>query len=89
MSYWEGKRVTVTGGAGFLGGFLVEKLRKSGAELFIPRSQSYDLTVGEGTRRMYQDAKPDILMHLAARVGGIGANQQNPGLFFMRTWLWA
>ena len=82
MSFWQGKRVTVTGGAGFLGGFVAERLRERRAEVFVPRSRSYDLTVNEHARRMYQDARPEVLLHLAARVGGIGANQRNPGLFF-------
>lgn len=82
MSFWQGKHVTVTGGAGFLGSSVVQRLRDRGAELFIPRSSCYDLTAKEHARRMYQDSRPEILLHLAARVGGIGANQRNPGLFF-------
>ncbi len=82
MSFWQGKRVTVTGGAGFLGTFVVQRLRERGADVFVPRSRSYDLTVNDNVRRMYQDAHPEIVIHLAARVGGIGANQRNPGLFF-------
>ncbi|MDO8751339.1 MAG: GDP-L-fucose synthase [Dehalococcoidia bacterium] len=82
MSFWQGKRVTVTGGAGFLGAFLVQRLQERGADVFVPRSRAYDLTTKEHAQRMYQDARPEILLHLAARVGGIGANQRNPGLFF-------
>ena len=82
MSFWQGKRVTVTGGAGFLGAFLVQRLQERGADVFVPRSKSYDLTTKEHAQRMYQDSRPEILLHLAARVGGIGANQRNPGLFF-------
>lgn len=74
--------MTVTGGAGFLGGFVTELLRQNGADVFVPRRASYDLTTTEHTQRMYQDGRPEILFHLAARVGGIGANQINPGLFF-------
>lgn len=77
------KRFLVTGGAGFLGSFVVEKLRASGAdEVFVPRSRDYDLTDRRAVQRVYQDFRPGVVIHLAARVGGIGANQRNPGLFF-------
>ena len=83
MSFWTGKRVTVTGGAGFLGSFVVAKLRDRGCqEIFIPRSREYDLVEMESVKRLYRDARPDIVVHLAARVGGIGANRANPGKFF-------
>jgi GDP-L-fucose synthase len=83
MGFWENKSVVVTGGAGFLGSFVVEKLRRRGCkDIFIPRSESYDLVDMEAVRRLYHDSKPDIVLHLAARVGGIGANQNNPGKFF-------
>ena len=82
MGLWSGKRVTVTGGAGFLGSYVVQKLRSQDAEVFVPRSRDYDLTREEAAQRMYQDAQPSVLIHLAATVGGIGANQKNPGLFF-------
>jgi GDP-L-fucose synthase len=83
MSFWTNKRVTVTGGAGFLGSFVVEKLRERGcADIFIPRSRQYDLVEMDGVKRLYRDARPDIMIHLAARVGGIGANRANPGKFF-------
>ena len=76
-------RVLVTGGAGFLGSFVVEKLGERGCmEIFIPRSKDYDLVEMGAVKRLYKDAKPDIVIHLAARVGGIGANQTNPGKFF-------
>ena len=75
--------MVVTGGAGFLGSFVVNKLGDRGAaEIFVPRKQNYDLTQREGATQLYADATPDILIHLAARVGGIGANRENPGLFF-------
>jgi len=75
----------VTGGAGFLGSFVVEKMRQSGAkEVFVPRSRHYDLTSPEAVRRMYDDARPDVVIHLAAVVGGIGANRQRPGEFFYK-----
>jgi len=75
----------VTGGAGFLGSFLVEKLKARGAadkDIVVPRSKDYDLTRQTDVERLYQDARPDVVLHLAARVGGIGANRENPGLYF-------
>ena len=83
MSFWAQRRVVVTGGAGFLGSFVVEALRRRGAaEIFVPRSADYDLVDVEAVRRLYKDARPDLVLHLAAQVGGIGANQDNPGKFF-------
>jgi GDP-L-fucose synthase len=79
---FSGKRVTVTGGAGFLGSHVVERLRARGAEVFVPRSRDYDLVSGDAVRRCYRDGRPDIVIHLAAQVGGIGANRVNPGRFF-------
>ena len=78
----SGKRVVVTGGAGFLGSFVVEKLKTRGADVFVPRSREYDLVEMDAVRRLYRDARPDLVVHLAARVGGIGANRENPGKFF-------
>jgi GDP-L-fucose synthase len=82
-SFWADKRVVVTGGAGFLGSFVVEKLQGQGCgQVIVPRSRDYDLVQMDAVRRLYADANPDIVLHLAARVGGIGANQANPGRFF-------
>jgi GDP-L-fucose synthase len=73
----------VTGGAGFLGSFVVEKLQGRGCKnIFVPRSEHYDLVEMEAVRRLYQEVTPDMVIHLAAKVGGIGANQANPGRFF-------
>jgi len=83
MSFWEDKRVVVTGGAGFLGSFVVDQLREKGCEqIVVPRSQEYDLVQMDAVKQLYSDTKPDVVIHLAARVGGIGANQANPGRFF-------
>ncbi len=78
-----GTRVVVTGGAGFLGTALVGKLRARGVtDIVIPRRADYDLTTEAACARLYADARPDILIHLAAEVGGIGANRDNPGRYF-------
>ncbi len=82
MGFWTDKRVTVTGGSGFLGTPLVERFEDAGAKVFVPRSRDYDLRSVEQAHRMYRDASPEILIHLAAQVGGIRANQENPGRFF-------
>ncbi len=83
MGFWKNKRVLLTGGAGFLGSHLVEKLEESGCQrIFVPRSKDYNLVEMEAIKRVYQDSRPDVVMHLAARVGGIGANRANPGRFF-------
>jgi GDP-L-fucose synthase len=80
---WSSARVLVTGGAGFLGSFVVERLRARGArEIFAPRSKDYDLVDGAAVRRLLADTRPTLILHLAARVGGIGANRENPGRFF-------
>jgi GDP-L-fucose synthase len=78
----QGKRLVVTGGAGFLGSYLVEEFRSRGASIFVPRKKDYDLVEREACRRVVADARPDLVVHLAARVGGIGANRENPGSFF-------
>ncbi|HWQ34228.1 MAG TPA: GDP-L-fucose synthase [Blastocatellia bacterium] len=77
------KRVVVTGGAGFLGSYVVEKLRARGCEsIFVPRKSDYDLVRIEDVRRLYDETGPDLVIHLAAIVGGIGANRKNPGRYF-------
>ena len=83
MNFWSSKKLVVTGGAGFLGSFVVEKLRERGCqEIVVPTSREYDLVEMDAVRQLYRDARPDMVLHLAARVGGIGANQLNPGKFF-------
>jgi GDP-L-fucose synthase len=83
MSFWADRRVMVTGGGGFLGKAVVSRIRQSGArEIFTPRSAEYDLTTAEGITRALVDGRPDLVIHLAAVVGGIGANRENPGRFF-------
>ena len=83
MSFWANKKVTVTGGAGFLGSFIVQKLHQAGCQqVFVPRSRDYNLVELKGAEKLYQDSHPDIVIHLAAHVGGIGANRENPGKFF-------
>ena len=83
MSFWKDKRVVVTGGAGFLGSFVVDLLRDKGCrQIVVPRSKDYDLVQMDAVQRLSSDARPDLVDHLAAGVGGIGGNQANPGRFF-------
>lgn len=83
--FFTDKRVAVTGGAGFLGGYVVEGLQKRGCKnILVPKIEDYDLVNINDVNRMYDDMKPDIVIHLAAVVGGIGANREHPGEFFYK-----
>ncbi|MFC1928302.1 GDP-L-fucose synthase family protein [Chloroflexota bacterium] len=83
MIWLSTKRIVVTGGAGFLGKCVVNKLKESGCKaVFVPRSQEYNLVEMKAVRRLYSEAKPDIVIHLAATVGGIGVTSEKPGEFF-------
>ena len=88
-TFWQDKRVIVTGGAGFLGTFVIEKLKERGVtDIFIPRTRTYNLVDPNEIRRLYADTLKDVdpknvvIMHLAANVGGIGANREHPAEFF-------
>jgi GDP-L-fucose synthase len=81
--FWSNRRVMVTGGAGFLGRAVVARLRQGGADhIFVPRSAEFDLRTADGVRSALDAGKPELVIHLAAVVGGIGANRENPGRFF-------
>ena len=81
--FWPGRRVMVTGGGGFLGTAVVRRLEAAGADqVFVPRSKDYDLRTKDGIDRALADGRPQLVIHLAAVVGGIGANRENPGRFF-------
>jgi GDP-L-fucose synthase len=82
-AYWADKRVVVTGGTGFLGREVVSQLNQAGChDIAVPRSRDYDLVQMDAVRQLYADTRPDVVIHLAARVGGIGANRENPGLYY-------
>jgi len=83
-NFWDGRTVMVTGGAGFLGSHLVEDLesRSDDVEIFVPRSDEYDLRETSDIQRAFEDSGADTVIHLAATVGGIGANKENPGRYF-------
>ena len=81
--FWRAQRVLVTGGSGFLGSFVVQKLKNSGAgEIVVPRSTEFNLRETPEIERLIQQAKPTVIIHLAALAGGIGANQAAPATFF-------
>ena len=82
-NFWGSRQVCITGGAGFLGSYLTEKLHQRGAaDIFIPHIEDYDLVKPGDIKRMYDDAQPDLVIHLAALAGGIGANRSRPADFF-------
>ncbi len=81
--FWQKRNICVTGGAGFLGSYVLDKLEKRGAEnVFVPTIEEYNLVEPDDVTRMLEDADPDVVIHLAANVGGIGANQAHPAEFF-------
>jgi GDP-L-fucose synthase len=83
--FFRDKRIVVTGGAGFLGGYIVKGLQKRGCKnILVPKIEDYDLVKMSDIIRMYDDMRPDIVIHLAAVVGGIGANREHPGEFFYK-----
>ncbi len=75
-------RVLVTGGGGFVGSHLVERLREAGDDPFVARRRDFDLTTWDGAARLFEQARPELVFHLAAEVGGIGANRANPGRYW-------
>jgi GDP-L-fucose synthase len=84
-TFFESRRIVVTGGAGFLGGFVTAGLQQRGCKnILVPKIEDYDLVEIDGIVRMYDELKPDIVIHLAAAVGGIGANRRHPGEFFYK-----
>jgi len=81
--FWKDRKVCVTGGDGFLGSYVLEKLAERGAsQIFVPKIEEYNIVDPEAVKRLLADANPDLILHLAANVGGIGANQARPAEFF-------
>ncbi len=81
--FWKDRKVCVTGGDGFLGSYVLEKLSERGAtQVFVPKIEEYNIVDPEAVKRLIADANPDLILHLAANVGGIGANQARPAEFF-------
>jgi len=87
MTSLLGKRVVVTGGSGFLGQHVVRALELRGSTVLVPRKRQYDLTSEPQVERMYTDMRPQVVIHLAAVVGGIGANRESPGRFFYQNFM--
>lgn len=82
-AFWGSRRILVTGGVGFLGSYVVRRLRDLGcSDVVVPRRSEYDLTSESAVRRLISDTRPEVVLHLAAEVGGIGANRENPGRYF-------
>jgi len=83
LDFWKDRKVCVTGGDGFLGSYVLEKLTERGAtQVFVPKIEEYNIVDPEAVKRLITDANPDLILHLAANVGGIGANQARPAEFF-------
>jgi nucleoside-diphosphate-sugar epimerase len=79
----QDKRIVVTGGGGFLGSHVVAELQRAGCrDVFVPRSRDYDLRRGDDVVRLLDERQPEVVVHLAAVVGGVGVNRENPGRFF-------
>ena len=85
MSFWQGKKILITGGNGFVGKSVLEILAKKDIlEIISPKSSEYDLTVEKDVIRLFKDNKPDYVIHLAGKVGGVLANKMSPGEFFYK-----